>query len=85
MDKRNFYANKCAVLSSLYDFQIKLAHSSAVLDDNFAVTGEEVLEEIILHMSPAHTKAFYNALAIQIKVHEDMFGEIRLSSIADSK
>jgi hypothetical protein len=65
------YANNADVQLSPWDFRIRLGHVEKA-DDS-----ELVIEDVAtIFMSPAHTKAFLEALIANVAKYEKFFGKI---------
>ena len=70
MESKQMYCNKASIASSAYDFQMTL--------DN--ATGEDVVERMIIKMSPQHAKAFSLVLSSVVSQYEVALGNINLES-----
>ncbi len=65
------YANNLNLAVSQWDFRLTFGRVVGVSDD-----GPEIAQEIIVYMSPQHTKAVSEMLARNVKAYEEQFGSL---------
>lgn len=68
-----YYANKCTVFSSEYDFQILFSRFSPAQDEEI-----DEFNKVIVGMSPKHAKKMITALEENIKKYEEQYGRINI-------
>lgn len=81
--RRKMYINSTKILSTHFDFTIFMEHVVPSLTGG----ASEVLDELVVSMSPEHTKAMFEALKKQMEAYEDKYGiiDVPKASLKDIK
>lgn len=79
-EKRFIYSNYAQIVNNPYDFQFSF--STKGFDGDKVM---DVEEPLIVAMSPAHAKVFFEILQKQIHDYEKVFGEINIQRVQPAK